>query len=318
MGCVEFVRVAPDVKLGRDVKIHAFVNLYGCEIGDESRIGTFVEIQKGVRIGSRVKVSSHTFICEGVTVEDEVFIGHGVKFINDKYPRATTIAGKSQTEANWVCVPTLVKRGASIGSNATILCGVTIGERALVGAGSVVTHDVPDGVVVVGNPARALRRVVYISGCWDLIHVGHLWALEQARDMGGFLVVGVNTDELVLSYKGRLPTIPYQQRAAVISAMEFVDAVVPHSSLEDTIGFKEYGVNIRAIGPDYGKQEGQRRCIAEHKASGIEVIRFSWCPEEGISSTKIKEGIKDVYPSKKSSSIDHQRGDSVGRRRRKA
>ena len=153
----DFVRIAPDVRLGQDVKVYAFVNLYGCEIGDESKIGTFVEIQKAAKIGRRVKISSHTFICEGVTIEDEVFIGHGVMFINDKYPRATTAGGELQTEADWVCVPTLVKRGASIGSNATILCGVTIGERAIVGAGSVVTHDVPDGAVVAGNPARLLR-----------------------------------------------------------------------------------------------------------------------------------------------------------------
>lgn len=155
----DFVRIAPDVKLGQDVKIYAFVNLYGCEIGDESKIGTFVEIQKGVKIGRRVKVSSHAFICEGVTVEDEVLIGHGVTFINDKYPRATAADGELQTEADWVCIPTLVKRGASIGSNATILCGVTIGERAIVGAGSVVTRDVPDDGVVAGNPARVLRYV---------------------------------------------------------------------------------------------------------------------------------------------------------------
>lgn len=153
----EFARIAPDVKLGNDVKIYAFVNLYGCEVGDESRIGTFVEIQKGAVIGKRVKVSSHTFICEGVTVEDEVFIGHGVMFINDKYPRSTTGNGSLQTEADWVCTPTRIKKRASIGSNATILCGVTIGEGALVGAGSVVTHDVPDGAVVAGNPARPIR-----------------------------------------------------------------------------------------------------------------------------------------------------------------
>lgn len=153
----DFARIAPDVKLGRDVKIYAFVNLYGCEIGDETKIGTFVEIQKGARIGHRVKVSSHTFICEGVTVEDEVFIGHGVMFINDKYPRATTEPGELQTEADWQCIPTLVKRGASIGSNATILGGVTVGERAIVGAGSVVTHDVSDGAIVAGVPARVLR-----------------------------------------------------------------------------------------------------------------------------------------------------------------
>lgn len=152
----DFVRIAPDVELGQDVKIYAFVNLYGCEIDDESKIGTFVEIQKGVKIGKRVKVSSHTFICEGVTIEDEVFIGHGVMFINDKYPKATIEDGSLQTEDDWVCIPTVVKRGASIGSNATILCGVTIGEGAMVGAGSVVTHDVPAGVVVVGNPARPI------------------------------------------------------------------------------------------------------------------------------------------------------------------
>lgn len=153
----DFVRVAPDVKLGRDVKIYAFVNLYGCEVGDESKIGTFVEIQKGAKIGCCVKISSHTFICEGVTIEDEVFIGHGVMFINDKYPRASTSTGQLQTEADWECTPTLVKRGASIGSNATILCGVTIGEKAIVGAGSVVTHDVPPGAVVAGNPAHIIR-----------------------------------------------------------------------------------------------------------------------------------------------------------------
>lgn len=153
----EFARIAPDVKLGKDVKIYAFVNLYGCEIGDESKIGTFVEIQKGSLIGKRVKVSSHSFICEGVTIEDEVFIGHGVMFINDKYPRATTEGGSLQSEADWSVTPTLIKRRASIGSNATILCGVTVGEEAMVGAGSVVTHDVPDGAVVAGVPARLIR-----------------------------------------------------------------------------------------------------------------------------------------------------------------
>lgn len=152
----EFSRIAPDVKLGKNVKIYAFVNLYGCEIGDESKIGTFVEIQKGVRIGKRVKLSSHSFVCEGVTIEDEVFIGHGVIFINDKYPRATTKSGSLQSEADWVCTPTLVKKRASIGSNATILCGVTIGEGAMVGAGSVVTHDVPPGAVMAGNPAHPI------------------------------------------------------------------------------------------------------------------------------------------------------------------
>ena len=153
----EFARIAPDVKLGKDVKIYAFVNLYGCEIGDETKIGTFVEIQKGARIGKRVKLSSHSFVCEGVTIEDEVFIGHGVMFINDKYPHATTETGSLQSEADWVCTPTLVKERASIGSNATILCGVTIGEGAMVGAGSVVTHDVPAGAVVAGVPARPVR-----------------------------------------------------------------------------------------------------------------------------------------------------------------
>jgi len=152
----EFSRIAPDVKLGREVKIYAFVNLYGCEIDDGSRIGTFVEIQKGAKIGRNVKISSHSFICEGVTIEDEVFIGHGVMFINDKYPHATTGEGELQSEADWVCVPTLIKKRASIGSNATILCGVTIGEGALVGAGSVVTRDVPPRAVVAGNPAHVI------------------------------------------------------------------------------------------------------------------------------------------------------------------
>ncbi|HEX5221464.1 MAG TPA: acyltransferase [Verrucomicrobiae bacterium] len=153
-----YQRIAPDVKLGQRVKVFAFTNLYGCTVGDDSKIGTFVEIQKGARVGARCKVSSHTFICEGVTLEDEVFIGHGVTFINDRFPRSTNADGKLQTEADWNCVGTLVKRGASIGSGATILCGVTIGERAIVGAGSVVTRDVPEGTVVAGNPARVLRR----------------------------------------------------------------------------------------------------------------------------------------------------------------
>jgi UDP-2-acetamido-3-amino-2,3-dideoxy-glucuronate N-acetyltransferase len=152
-----YQRIAPDVKLGKGVKIYAFTNLYGCEIGDEVKIGTFVEIQKGARIGNRCKISSHSFICEGVQIEDEVFVGHGVIFINDRYPRATTDEGTLQTEADWTCVPTLVKQGASIGSGATILCGVTIGKRAIIGAGSVVTKDVPDDAVVAGNPARILR-----------------------------------------------------------------------------------------------------------------------------------------------------------------
>lgn len=155
---MEFVSIAPDVKLGKDVKIYKFVNLYGCSIGDESKIGAFVEIQKEVIIGKRVKVSSHSFICEGVTIEDEVFIGHGVMFINDRYPRSTTDEGGLQSEADWCVVPTNVKKRASIGSNATILCGVTIGEGAIIGAGSVVTKDVPAHAIVAGNPARILRN----------------------------------------------------------------------------------------------------------------------------------------------------------------
>ncbi|MBI3867982.1 MAG: N-acetyltransferase [Verrucomicrobia bacterium] len=154
-----FLRIAPDVKLGRDVKVFAFVNLYGCEIDDESKIGTFVEIQKGARIGKRCKISSHTFICEGVTIEDGVFVGHSVTFINDLYPKATANGGGLQTEADWECRPTRVKAGASIGSGATILCGVTIGEGAIIGAGSVVTKDVEAKTVVAGNPARVLRRL---------------------------------------------------------------------------------------------------------------------------------------------------------------
>jgi len=154
-----FQRIAPDVKLGKNVRIYDFTNLYGCEIGDDVKIGTFVEIQKGVKVGNRCKISSHTFICEGVQLEDDVFVGHNVTFINDRFPRATT-DGKLQTEADWVCVPTRIKRGASIGSGATLLCGVTVGENALVGAGSVVTKDVPPGAVVAGNPARVLKTLV--------------------------------------------------------------------------------------------------------------------------------------------------------------
>jgi UDP-2-acetamido-3-amino-2,3-dideoxy-glucuronate N-acetyltransferase len=150
----QFCVIAPDVKLGQAVIIHNFVNLYGCEIGDGTKIGSFVEIQKGVLVGRNCKVSSHTFICEGVTIEDEVFIGHGVIFINDKYPRATTADGALQSDADWQVVPTVVKRGASIGSGTSILCGVIIGERAIVGAGAVVTKDVPAGAKVAGNPAR--------------------------------------------------------------------------------------------------------------------------------------------------------------------
>jgi len=152
-----FQCIAADVKLGRGVKIFGFTNLYGCEIGDEVKIGAFVEIQKGVHVGDRCKISSHSFLCEGVQLEDEVFIGHGVIFINDRYPRATRADGGLQTEADWSCIPTIVKRGASIGSGATILCGVTVGAGATIGAGSVVTKDVPDGAVVAGNPARLLR-----------------------------------------------------------------------------------------------------------------------------------------------------------------
>jgi UDP-2-acetamido-3-amino-2,3-dideoxy-glucuronate N-acetyltransferase len=153
-----FQRIAPDVTLGRDVKIYDFVNLYGCSIGDESRIGPFVEIQKNAVVGARCKISTHCFICEGVTIEDEVFIGHGVMFINDRYPRATE-GGSLQTEADWEVIPTLVKRGASVGSGAVIMCGVTIGEKALVGAGAVVTHDVPGHSIVTGVPARVVRDV---------------------------------------------------------------------------------------------------------------------------------------------------------------
>jgi acetyltransferase-like isoleucine patch superfamily enzyme len=155
----DFCRIAPDVKLGQDVKIYAFVNLYGCSIGDNSRVGTFVEIQKGASIGKNVKVSSHTFICEGVVIEDNVFVGHNVSFINDKYPRATNADGSPQSEADWKVVKTLVKKGASIGTSSTILCGVTIGENAIVGAGSVVTRDVPDGAVVAGVPARMMKKM---------------------------------------------------------------------------------------------------------------------------------------------------------------
>lgn len=156
----EFCRIAQNVKMGENVSIHAFVNLYGCSIGDNSRIGAFVEIQKNASIGRSVKVSSHTFICEGVEIEDECFIGHNVSFINDKYPRATSEGGALQSEADWEVIPTRVMRGASIGTGATILCGIRIGENAIIGAGSVVTHDVPDNAVVAGNPARLLHREV--------------------------------------------------------------------------------------------------------------------------------------------------------------
>jgi acetyltransferase-like isoleucine patch superfamily enzyme len=155
-----FLRVAPDVKLGRDAKVHCFANLYGCTIGDDSRVGAFVEIQKNAHIGQRCKISSHTFICEGVTIEDDVFVGHGVMFINDKHPRATC-DGRPQTEEDWSVVPIRVCRGASIGSGAVIMCGVTIGEDAMIGAGAVVTCDVPAKTTVAGVPARVLRQVSY-------------------------------------------------------------------------------------------------------------------------------------------------------------
>ena len=155
----DFRCVAPDVKLGKDVKLSQFVNLYGCEVGDETKIGAFVEIQKNARVGARCKISSHTFVCEGVTIEDNVFVGHNVAFINDIYPRATAVNGGLQTEKDWKVETTLVKKGASIGSGVTILAKVTIGENALVGAGSVVTKDVPANTIVAGNPARVLRSV---------------------------------------------------------------------------------------------------------------------------------------------------------------
>ena len=155
----EFACIAPSVKLGKDVKLSKFINLYGCEIGDDTKIGAFVEIQKNASIGRRCKISSHTFVCEGVEIEDNVFIGHGVTFINDSYPRATTVEGDLQTEANWKVEKTVVRKGASVGSGATILSNVTIGENAIVGAGSVVTKDVPANAIVAGNPAKFLRFI---------------------------------------------------------------------------------------------------------------------------------------------------------------
>ena len=154
-----YVCISEDVRLGADVKLSKFINLYGCEVGDETKIGAFVEIQKNARVGRRCKISSHTFICEGVTIEDNVFIGHGVTFVNDAYPRATTTAGELQSEADWKVEPTHIRKGASIGSGATILCSVTVGENAIVGAGSVVTKDVPPDVIVAGNPAKILRSI---------------------------------------------------------------------------------------------------------------------------------------------------------------
>lgn len=155
----EFCSITPDVKLGQGVKLSKFINLYGCQIGDETKIGAFVEIQKNASIGSRCKISSHTFVCEGVTIEDNVFIGHGVMFINDSYPRATTPDGGLQTETDWRVEKTTIKRGASIGSGATILSNVVVGENAIVGAGSVVTRDVPPNTIVAGNPAKVLRSI---------------------------------------------------------------------------------------------------------------------------------------------------------------
>ncbi len=154
-----YLSISPDVKLGDGVKLSQFINLYGCEIGEHTKIGAFVEIQKNATVGKNCKVSSHTFICEGVTIEDDVFIGHSVTFINDIYPRATTPDGQLQTESDWAVEPTVVKRGASIGSGATILANVTIGENAIVGAGSMVTKDVPPNTIVAGNPAKVLRSV---------------------------------------------------------------------------------------------------------------------------------------------------------------
>ena len=152
-------KIAPSVVLGKDVKLADFINLYGCTIGDGTKIGTFVEVQKNATIGRNCKIQSHTFICEGVTIEDEAFVGHGVMFINDRYPRSTTDSGGLQTEEDWQVIPTVVKKGASIGSNATIMCGITIGEGAVIGAGSVVINDVPPNTIVAGNPAKIIKKI---------------------------------------------------------------------------------------------------------------------------------------------------------------
>ena len=156
---MKYHSIADDVRLGENVKLANFINLYGCVIGDNTKIGTFVEVQKNAFIGKNCKIQSHTFICEGVTIEDDVFIGHGVTFINDKYPQATNGKGGLKTEADWTVVPTVVKKGASVGSGSTILCNVTIGEKAIVGSGSVVTRDVPPGAIVAGNPAKIIRKI---------------------------------------------------------------------------------------------------------------------------------------------------------------
>ncbi len=158
---MKYHSIADDVQLGKNVKLANFINLYGCVIGDNTKIGTFVEVQKNAFIGKNCKIQSHTFICEGVTIEDDVFVGHGVTFINDKYPQATNGKGGLQTEADWAVVPTVVKKGASVGSGSTILCNVTIGEKAIVGSGSVVTKDVPPNAIVAGNPARIIRKIAH-------------------------------------------------------------------------------------------------------------------------------------------------------------
>jgi UDP-2-acetamido-3-amino-2,3-dideoxy-glucuronate N-acetyltransferase len=188
---MKFQSIAPDVKLGENVKIHNFVNLYGCEIGDHTKIGVFVEVQKNARIGKQCKISSHTFICEGVTIEDNVFIGHSVVFINDTYPRATNSNGELQSEEDWKVEPILVKKGASIGSNSTILSNVTIGENAIIGAGSVVTKDVPPNMIVAGNPAHLFRPIDLLSqNDTAEQHVLHEFLPKEGRVRGPRLEVG--------------------------------------------------------------------------------------------------------------------------------